>query len=409
MSLSTQEGLEREYVMGTFARKPVQFVRGEGVRLFDDEGNEYLDFVAGIGVISVGHCHPRLTAALQKQAETLMHVSNYYYIEKRGEVARKLSRMLRATCPEDEGWKVFFSNSGAESNECAIKLARVHAKRRAEAEGKPAPRIIVTLERSFHGRTLASLAATAQPAKQELFQPLPDGFVATPLNDIAALEDLFAKRSDEICAILLEPIQGESGVHPCTAEFMAAARRLTRERGALLMCDEVQCGIFRCGEHPFGFQHLGVQPDVVSMAKGIAGGFPMGACAARASVADSFQPGDHGTTFGGSNLAIVSAYETLSIIEDEDLARNVQVVGAYLRSRLEALPQVVEVRGRGLMLAAELAEGIDAPGVVLDGLSAGLVLNYTGPSTLRFLPPLTCSVPDVDALIEKLSVLLANR
>jgi len=411
MSLEEQQQLEDEYVMRTFGRKPVEFVRGAGMRLWDDAGREYLDFLSGIGVISLGHCHPALVSALAGQAATLMHVSNYYYIEGRGQLAKRLSDLLNITCPEDEreSWQTFFANSGAEANECAIKLARLYAKRRAEAAGEQRfPRTVVTLERSFHGRTLATLAATAQPVKQEAFQPLPDGFVAVPSNDIAALERYFAENGSEVCALLLEPVQGECGVYPCTEEFLQAARRLTCEYGALLMFDEVQCGMYRCGTYPFAFQHAQVMPDVVTMAKGIAGGMPMGACAARASVAQVFEPGLHGTTFGGSNMVICAANTVLDTIEAEGIAQNAEEVGAYLRDQLATLPQVIEVRGKGLMVAVDLAEGLDANAIVLDALEAGLVLNAPGPHTLRFLPPLVCTRDDVNELITRLSKLLVK-
>ncbi|MBC2889982.1 aminotransferase class III-fold pyridoxal phosphate-dependent enzyme [Gordonibacter massiliensis (ex Traore et al. 2017)] len=421
MSLEEQQNLEATYVMHTFGRKPVEFVRGEGMELVDDQGNTYLDFIAGIGVISLGHCHPAVVGALQSQAERLIHVSNYYYIEGRGEVAHRLSDLLNAGAPADaEPWQSFFANSGAEANECAIKLARLHARKRAEARAlsagasadearaaaAAAPRVIVTLDRSFHGRTMATLAATAQPAKQEAFQPLPDGFAHTPLNDVAALEALFAARGDEICAVMVECVQGEGGVHPCTPEFLAAARKLTEERGALLVCDEVQTGVFRCGA-PFAFQRFGIVPDVVTIAKGVASGMPTGMCAARASMAAAFEPGDHGSTFGGSNLAVAAAQATLRTLADEGFAERVERVGAYLRARLAELPDVVEVRGLGLMVAADVAEGIDANDVVLRGLGEGLVLNATGPRTLRFLPPLVCEERHVDVLVEGLARLLA--
>ena len=409
MSLEEQQKLEDAYVMHTFARKPVEFVRGEGMRLYDDEGREYLDFIGGIGVISLGHCHPALVAALQGQAATLIHVSNYYYIEGRGQLAQKLSDLLNTGIPEGEQrtWQTFFANSGAEANECAIKLARLYARRKADAAGiENAPRIVVSLERSFHGRTLATLAATAQPVKQEAFRPLPDGFMATPANDIAALETLFAQMGGKICGMLIEPIQGESGVNPCTKEFLEAARRLCTAYGALLMFDEVQCGMFRCGTYPFAFQHFGVVPDVVSMAKGIGGGMPMGACAAPAEIAAAYEPGDHGSTFGGSNLAIACANAVIDTVAREHIAENVAEVGAYLREQLAKLPHVVEARGKGLMVAAEFDAQVDAPALVLRALDCGLVLNYTGPHTLRFLPPLVCTREDVDALVERLATLL---
>ena len=408
--------------MGTYARKPVDLVRGRGMQVEDAEGRTYLDFVSGVGAVSLGHCHPALVSAIEEQASTLVHVSNYYYIEHRGEGAHLVSDLLNECVDEAERepWQSFFANSGAEANECAFKLARLHAKKRAMAAAEAAgadedgvraaaaaaPRLIVTLDASFHGRTLATLAATAQPAKQEAFQPLPDGFVRTPINDIKALESLFASQGDGICAVMVECVQGESGVHPCESEFLAAVRRLTAERGALFMCDEIQCGMYRCGTYPFGFQHFGVTPDVVTIAKGIASGFPMGMCAARAQVAASFDPGDHGSTFGGSCLAVAAAEATVRALAAEDAAGNAERTGAYLREKLAALPQVEEVRGLGLMVACDLAEGVSAPDVVLAGLDEGLLLNFTGPRTLRFLPPLVCSKEDVDVLVQKLAALL---
>lgn len=423
MGFIEEQQLESAYVMGTYARKPVELVRGRGMRVEDAEGRTYLDFVSGVGAVSLGHCHPALVSAIEEQASTLVHVSNYYYIEHRGEVAHLVSDLLNECVDEAERepWQSFFANSGAEANECAFKLARLHAKKRAMAAAEAAgadedgvraaaaaaPRLIVTLDASFHGRTLATLAATAQPAKQEAFQPLPDGFVRTPINDIKALESLFATQGDAICAVMVECVQGESGVHPCTAEFLAAVRRLTAECGALFMCDEIQCGMYRCGTYPFGFQHFGVAPDVVTIAKGIASGFPMGMCAARAQVAASFDPGDHGSTFGGSCLAVAAAEATVRALAAEDAAGNAERTGAYLREKLAALPQVEEVRGLGLMVACDLAEGVSAPDVVLAGLDEGLLLNFTGPRTLRFLPPLVCSKEDVDVLVQKLAALLS--
>ena len=423
MGFIEEQQLESAYVMGTYARKPVELVRGRGMRVEDAEGRTYLDFVSGVGAVSLGHCHPALVSAIEEQASTLVHVSNYYYIEHRGEVAHLVSDLLNECVDEAERepWQSFFANSGAEANECAFKLARLHAKKRAMAAAEAAgadedgvraaaaaaPLLIVTLDASFHGRTLATLAATAQPAKQEAFQPLPDGFVRTPINDIKALESLFASQGDGICAVMVECVQGESGVHPCTAEFLAAVRRLTAECGALFMCDEIQCGMYRCGTYPFGFQHFGIAPDVVTIAKGIASGFPMGMCAARAQVAASFDPGDHGSTFGGSCLAVAAAEATVRALAAEDAAGNAERTGAYLREKLTALPQVEEVRGLGLMVACDLAEGVSAPDVVLAGLDEGLLLNFTGPRTLRFLPPLVCSKEDVDVLVQKLAALLS--
>jgi acetylornithine aminotransferase len=412
MSLTEQKQLEQEFVMPTFGRKQVEFVSGRGMTLVDDAGQEYLDFLAGIGVISLGHCHPKFVAALTHQAQTLVHVGNYYYIEGRGQLAQKLSVLLEGTADQGgEGvtWKTFFANSGAEANECAIKIARLHARKAAEAAGKSAdaaPRTIVTLKKSFHGRTLATLAATAQPAKQEAFQPLPDGFVAVEANNCEELQALFDAQGDSICAVFMECVQGESGVHPLTPEFAQLARELTEKHDALLMCDEVQCGLFRTGL-AFGYQNLGIMPDVVTMAKGIASGIPMGACAARGEIGITFDPGDHGSTFGGSNLAITAANTTLDVIAEENIAQNVLEVGQYMRSELAKLPHVSEVRGLGLMLAAELVgTAKTAPEIVSDALKAGLVLNATGPTTLRFLPPLVCTKADVDTLVDRLAKLL---
>ena len=292
MSLEEQKALESEYVMGTFARKPICLVEGKGMKVVDDQGRELLDFIAGIGVCSLGHCHPAVVQAVADQASKLIHVSNYYYIEKRGQVARMLSDLLNWGLEEGERftWQSFFSNSGAESNECAMKLARLYARRFGNGGTD-----IVTLERSFHGRTMETLAATAQPAKQEAFQPVPGGFLHTPINDLPALKALFDDPANKICAVMVEPIQGESGVHPCTAEFLQGVQRLCREHGALVIADEVQTGIYRTGK-TFGFQNFGIVPDIVSMAKGIASGFPTGACAAKKEVACAFEAGDHGTT-----------------------------------------------------------------------------------------------------------------
>lgn len=413
MSLEQQQQLEDVYVMKTFARKPLDLVSGKGMKAYNDKGVEYLDFIAGIGADSLGHCHPAVVEAVQKQAETLIHVSNYYYIEGRGEVAKKVSDMLNYGIAEDQQqpWRSFFANSGAEANECAIKLARLYARRKHIAAGgsaETAPRTVVVMNKSFHGRTLATLAATAQEVKQELFMPLPDGFVRTDLNDVEALEALFAAQGKNICAVMLEVVQGESGVHPCTQEFLEAVRKLTQENGATMICDEVQCGIYRCGT-PFAFQRYnGITPDIVSIAKGIASGFPTGMCAARDEVALAYQPGDHGSTFGGSNLAIAAINATLDTIQAEGIAQNVMEVGAYMEQQLATLPQVKEVRGLGLMLAIELADDVamTAPEVVAEGVNQGLVLNYTGPNTMRFLPPLICAKEDVDALIAKLGEII---
>ena len=401
MSLEEQKALESEYVMGTFARKPICLVEGKGMKVVDDQGRELLDFIAGIGVCSLGHCHPAVVQAVADQASELIHVSNYYYIEKRGQVARMLSDLLNWGLEEGERftWQSFFSNSGAESNECAMKLARLYARRFGNGGTD-----IVTLERSFHGRTMETLAATAQPAKQEAFQPVPGGFLHTPINDLDALKALFDDPANKICAVMVEPIQGESGVHPCTAEFLQGVQLLCREHGALVIADEVQTGIYRTGK-PFGFQNFGIVPDIVSMAKGIASGFPTGACAAKKEVACAFEAGDHGTTFGGSNLAVAAAYATLSTLGEPGTLERIDAVGAYLRDRLRAIPGVENVRGFGLMVGCDVPQA-DANKVVLDALADGFLLNATGPHTLRFLPPLICTEAEASALADYLEGVL---
>lgn len=394
--------LDSTYIANTYARFPVTIARGKGSLVWDADDKVYIDMATGIAVNSFGIADPVWIRAVTEQLCTVQHASNLYYTAPDAQLAQLL-------CEKTGMKKVFFSNSGAEANECAIKLARLYARRRTEAAGKDAelaPRLIVTLAKSFHGRTLATLAATAQPAKQEAFQPLPAGFTATPINDVEALERLFETQGDRICAVMIECIQGESGVHPCTEEFIGAIRRLTEEHGALMICDEVQSGIFRTGL-PYGFQNFGVLPDIVTMAKGIASGVVAGACAAKSSIAAAFAPGDHGTTFGGSNIAMAAAHVTLSTLLAPGMGAQIESVGAYMRERLARLPHVQEVRGFGLMNGIDLThEAPSAPDVVAAGLEAGLVLNATGPHTLRFLPPLICTEADVDVLVQKLEQLL---
>ena len=383
--------LDELHVMQTFARKPVEFVRGEGMRLYDDEGREYLDFLSGIGVVSIGHCEPSLVAAIQDQAAKLLHVSNYYYVEHRGAVAERVTSWLQGDSAEP--WRIFFANSGAEANEGAIKTARRWGKEHAGGNYG-----IITANRSFHGRTYATLAATAQDAKQDPFAPLPEGFAHVPLNDIAALERAAVTPVDGTMpvAVMLEPVQGESGVWPCTQEYLEAARRICDEHNMLLIFDEVQTGFFRCGA-PFAFQTYGVKPDIVSMAKGIAGGVPMGAFAAREGVAQVMKPGMHGTTFGGSPLACAASDAVTSFMSQPGFAEQVSEVGAYLRQKLAELPFVTDVRGKGLMCGISLEQPV-AGKVVLAGLAHGLVLNNPAADIMRFLPPLVCTKDDVDAL-----------
>lgn len=394
--------LDDAYVMHTYGRKPVEFVRGEGTKLFDDTGKEYIDFLSGIGVTALGHCNPAVTAAIQKQAETLLHVSNIYYIAGRGELAERLNRMLNANNPEWDvkTWKTFFANSGAEANEGAIKLVR----RYATTHGMPG-QTIITLDGSFHGRTLATLAATAQPSKQEAFKPLPAGFVHVPLNDIDALIDAMDHPTEGgVCAVMIEVIQGEHGVWPCTKAYLDRVRKETRDRGIALICDEVQVGMYRTGQ-PFAYQNYHILPDVVTMAKSIANGIPMGAFSGYGEYGDVLEPGDHGSTFGGSCIAIAAANATTSALTAPGFGLHVDEMGKYLAEKLESLPHVTEVRGLGLIRGAELDVPI-AVAAVDAALDAGFVLNSIGDDILRFLPPLIMEKPDIDAMIAALGKIL---
>lgn len=389
--------LDAAFHMHTYARKPVMFVRGSGMRLYDDGGREYLDFTSGIGVVNLGHAHPAVAAAVSTQMERLVHVSNLFFVEYRDELAERLVGLFGGDA------RVFFSNSGAEANEGAIKLARRWGKAR---HGETCT-TIVTAERSFHGRTLATLAATGQPSKQEAFEPLPAGFVHVPLNDLAALD---AALTEDVCAVLLEPVQGEGGVFPCTGEYLAGARRLCDERSVLLMLDEVQTGFFRTGP-AFAWQRHSVRPDVMTLAKGMANGLPIGAILAARDIADAFQPGDHGSTFGGGPVVCAAALATIDALESERLGGNAGRVGAYLRQGLEALGAstgaITEVRGCGLMTGITLARPV-AAGVAAAALEHGVVVLSVGDSILRFLPPLVCNTAEVDTLLSILSVAIGD-
>lgn len=389
--------LDAAFHMHTYARKPVMFVRGSGMHLYDDEGREYLDFTSGIGVVNIGHAHPAVAAAVSAQMERLVHVSNLFYVEHRAELAERLVELFGG------GARVFFSNSGAEANEGAIKLARRWGRARNGADCTT----IVTAERSFHGRTLATLAATGQPSKQEAFEPLPAGFVHVPLNDLAALD---AALTGDVCAVLLEPIQGEGGVFPCADEYLSGARSLCDERGVLLMFDEVQTGFFRTGT-AFAWQGYGVRPDVMTLAKGMANGLPIGALVADRDVADAFQRGDHGSTFAGGPVVCAAALATIDALVTGNLGDNAGHVGAYLREGLAALAiatgEVAEIRGRGLMVGVTLTRPV-AVRVAAAALEKGIVLLSVGDSILRFLPPLVCNTAEIDTLLGVLSVAIGE-
>ncbi|MBX3283853.1 MAG: acetylornithine transaminase [Actinobacteria bacterium] len=382
------EALDRCPLMPTYGPPKVQFVRGEGSLLWDADGNEYLDFLSGLAVTSLGHSHPAVAEALAEQARTLLHVSNLFGTEPGWQVAVTLDRLLGG------GGKVFFANSGAEANECALKLARKWGGRGRH--------VVVSALGSFHGRTLATLHATGQPQKHEAFQPLPEGFRHVAWNDLAALE---AAIDPTVAAVLLEPVQGEGGVNPATAEYFAGVRRLCDERGLLFMVDEVQTGLGRCGAW-FAHQHFGVVPDVVTMAKALGNGVPIGACWARADVAAAFEPGDHATTYGGQPLATAAARAVLAVMEAEDVPTRATDAGATLTAGLEELPAVAEVRGLGLLVAAELVPGIDARRVAAEALDKGLVINAVTPSALRLAPSLLVTDDEIDRALRVLAAAL---
>ncbi|HUP71319.1 MAG TPA: acetylornithine transaminase [Acidimicrobiales bacterium] len=376
-----------EYLMPTYPDPPVTFVRGEGTILWDDQGRRYLDFLSGLGVTSLGHAHPAVTEALAQQAATLLHVSNLYGTTIAPEVAATLNRLVGG----GTNGKVFFCNSGAEANECAFKLARKWAGRGRH--------VVVSAYGSFHGRTLATLHATGQPEKHEPYQPLPEGFRHVSWCDIAALQ---AALTPEVGAVLMEPVLGEGGVWPGTREFFTFARRLCDERGVLLILDEVQTGLGRTGRW-FGFQHFGIEPDVVTMAKSLGNGVPIGACWARAEVADAFEPGDHATTFGGQPLAAAAARAVLKTMEDENVPARAAAAGERLAKALSALPGVIEVRGLGLLLGVELAPGNSAKETAARALDNGLVVNPVTLTALRLAPPLLVTDDEIDQAVDILS------
>ncbi len=380
-------------LMSTYPPATVTFVRGEGTQLWDDEGRRYLDFLGGLAVVALGHAHPVVADAICEQARTLVHVSNLFGTVPGRHVAAALDRLLGGG-GTGLGGKVFFSNSGAEANEAAIKLAR-----RWGGYGRFG---VVSAYGSFHGRTLATLHATGQPEKHEAFQPMPEGFRHVAWADLDALE---AAIDPSVAAVLLEPVQGEGGVNMADAAYFQGVRALCDERGLLLMFDEVQTGLGRTGRW-FGHQHYDVRPDVVTMAKALGNGMPIGACWARAEVAAAFRPGDHATTYGGQPLATAAARAVLAVMEAEDAPARARRAGARLTEGLLALDAVTSVRGLGLLLAAEL-DGRDARAVAADALSAGLVVNGVTPTALRFAPPLLVSDDEIDEALVILAEVLS--
>jgi acetylornithine/N-succinyldiaminopimelate aminotransferase len=376
--------IEATSLTANYARLPVEFVRGEGARLWDAAGEEYLDFLCGISVTNVGHCHPRVVAAVREQAGKLIHVSNLFYTEQAMRLAQRLAQ-------GSLGGKVYLCNSGAEANEAAIKLAR---------KARPGGEIVVVLG-AFHGRTYGALSATPQESKQAPFAPLVPGFRAVAPEP----EALSAAVDARTAAVLLEPIQGESGVNVLSSELLHAARAACDEHGAALIFDEVQCGMGRTGSL-WAYEQIGVVPDALTAAKALGGGLPIGALITGERLADVFAPGDHGSTFAGGPVVCAAALAALDITEDPALLERVRELGLRLAAGLERLPQVRAVRGRGLMLACELA--ISAPDVVRRALlQQRLIVNATGPATMRLLPPLIITEADVEECLARLGVVLS--
>ena len=385
--------------MGNYGIPPLTFVRGSGTELFDDAGHRYLDFLCGLAVTGLGHAHPRVAAAVAEQASTLIHVSNLFVTEPQLEVAERLDRLVRSGTDQDQPGRVLFQNSGAEANEAALKLVR-----KFHGRGRHG---VLSAFRSFHGRSLATLAATGQPEKHEPFQPLPEGFRHAAWNDVAAFE---AALDPSVGAILLEPLQGEGGINPAEEGFLRDIRRLCDERGLLLVMDEVQTGLGRTGAW-FGFHHAGIRADVVTVAKALGNGIPIGAVWATTEVAAAFGPGDHGSTFAGQPVAAAAAREVLRVMEEIDAPRLARERGVELTGLLERLPGISSVRGQGLLLGAELAPGVlaerTAPQVARACLDAGLVVNGITPTALRMAPPLTVSSAELVEGTEILGEVLA--
>ncbi len=385
----------KTHVMNTYQRLPVTFSHGEGVWLIDTDGKRYLDALCGISVTNLGHAHPAVSAAIKKQADLLLHTSNLYHITPQQQLAEKL-------CSISAMDKVFFSNSGAEANEAAIKLARLHASHKGNSHP-----IIITMTGSFHGRTLATITATASQKMKTGFGPLPAGFVYGEYNNIESAKQLFAEHGDNIAAVFLEPVQGEGGINVGDANYLLQVQELCHNHQALFMLDEVQSGNGRCG-HYFAFQGLGLSPDVVTTAKGLGNGVPIGACIAKGAAAETLSPGTHGSTFGGNPLATAAALAVIDTIEKEQLCKRAEALGnsirAHFKKALASNPAIIDIRGSGLMIGIEL----DRPcgQLVSDALNAGLLINVTAGSTIRLLPPLTMTDENAATLVETLTTLI---
>lgn len=382
--------------MNTYARLPVALSHGDGSWVTDTEGKIYLDALSGIAVSTLGHNHPELVAAIAAQAGRLLHSSNLYRMPQQEVLADKLTSLSGME-------EVFFCNSGCEANEAAIKLARFYGHQRNIE--KPA---IIVMEKAFHGRTLATLAATGNTKAQAGFGPLVEGFIRIPYNDLAAIEAV-AQSNDNVVAIMLEILQGEGGVRLADLEYQRALRKLCDEKGWLLICDEVQCGMGRTGKW-FGFQHAGILPDVVTMAKGLGGGVPIGACITAKKAAGLFNPGNHGSTFGGNQLAMAAALTTVEVVEKENLLDNARKIGQLIHDRIKsALAKtkgVIDIRGMGLMIGIEL----DRPcgELVLRALDNGLLINVTAEKVVRLLPPLNLDQEDAEELVSRLAPIIRD-
>jgi len=383
-----------ENLMNTYSRLPVTFSKGEGVWLWDDQGNKYLDALAGIAVCGIGHCHPKLVKAISEQAGTLIHTSNLYHIDKQEKLAKKLAILSRLN-------KSFFCNSGAEANETAIKLARLYGHNK----GIDQPTIIV-MENSFHGRTMATLTATGNRKVQAGFEPLLTGFARVPFNDLDAIAQVSAHNKN-VVAILVEPYQGEGGVNVPQADYLKGLRQICDENDWLLMLDEVQCGIGRSGKW-FAFQNSEILPDVITLAKSLGSGVPIGACIAGNVAGDIFKPGNHASTFGGNPLACAAAITTLDIIEEENLMCNALEQGNFIRKnlveRLSNLSHVTQIRGHGLMIGIELTRPCGE--LVKKALEQGLLLNVTSDKVVRLLPPLIIKQNESEQIINMVSTLI---
>jgi len=385
-----------QVIIKTYGRYPVAFVRGQGSTVWDADGKAYTDFLSGLAVTVLGHCHPRVVEAITQQAQTLIHVSNFYHTVPQTAVATFLSAHAF-------GGKAFFCNSGAEANEAALKIARKYSHDRYD-ESRTG---IITTTNSFHGRTLGTIAATGQEKVRKGFEPILPGFTYVPYGDLAAMEQAMTEHT---CAVLVEPIQGEGGIVVPPGGYLEGLRRMCDQRDVLLMFDEVQTGIGHTGYY-FGYQHEGVVPDVMTLAKGLAGGMPIGVMMAKPQIAEALGPGTHGSTFGGNPVSCSAALAVLQTIEDEHLLDHVQEVGAYFLDGLRRLQQkyalITDVRGRGLMVAADL----DRPGghMVVKAMERGYLFNCTVDCVLRFLPPLIITQPEVDGLLTTLEAIFAEE